>query len=247
MYYLTECLIIKNENQYLREHILTNARAGIDFFYIYDNESTIPVYDYLKETAPELLKICSIERYSAPPDCKNPQSECYKKFLSEHKNGQTWCAFIDTDEIFSGNLKQFCKGCENVANLLIFKGLVIGANNKAFYENKPLKERFNGDIVKRWGYNKNVVQTRFLIEQSAHKSILTPSNFSTIYYPENVRLLHYYYKSLEEYIWKIQRGSAQNTIRHFKNFFDDNKINETDVKILMQKYNIDFDFCTIKK
>ncbi len=246
MYYLTECLIIKNENQYLREHILTNARAGIDFFYIYDNESTIPVYDYLKETAPELLKICSVERFTTPQNCQNVQTECYKTFIKNHADETRWAAFVDTDEQFFGNLKQLCKGCENVANLLIFKGLVIGANNKAFYENKPLKERFNGDIVKRWSYNKNVVQTRFLIEQSAHKSILTPSNFLTVYHPTDVKLLHYYYKSLEEYIWKIQRGSAQNTIRHFKNFFDDNKINETDVKILMQKYNIDFDFCTIK-
>lgn len=224
MHYLSECLIIKNENQYLYEHLKTNARAGIDFFYIYDNASTVPVFDYLKETAPELLNICSVERFTAAPGCENTQTECYKTFIKNHADETQWAAFIDTDEQFSGNLKNLCKGCESVANLLIFKGLVIGANNKAFYENKPLKERFSGDIIKRWGYNKNVVQTRFLIEQSAHKSILKPSNFLTVSYPSDVVLYHYYYKSLEEYIWKIKRGSAQNTVRRFKNFFDDNKI-----------------------
>ena len=64
MYYLTECLIIKNENQRLIEHLKDNAQSGIEHFYIYDNESDVSVETFLKNNAPELLSKCTIDRKS---------------------------------------------------------------------------------------------------------------------------------------------------------------------------------------
>ena len=50
---IAECLLIKNENRYLHEHIINNVRAGIDFFYIYDNNSDEPVKQFLQKNVPK--------------------------------------------------------------------------------------------------------------------------------------------------------------------------------------------------
>ena len=59
-YYLSECLMIKNENQYLHEHIVSDMEAGIDHFYIFDDKSDIPVEKFLSDNHPELLQYCTI-------------------------------------------------------------------------------------------------------------------------------------------------------------------------------------------
>jgi hypothetical protein len=48
---IAECLLIKNENRYLLEHLAYNAAAGVDHFFIYDNLSRTPVADFLRENA----------------------------------------------------------------------------------------------------------------------------------------------------------------------------------------------------
>ena len=37
------CLIIKNENEYLEEWLTHYRSLGVDKFFIYDNNSTIPI------------------------------------------------------------------------------------------------------------------------------------------------------------------------------------------------------------
>ena len=37
------CLIIKNENDYLEEWLIHYRSLGVDKFFIYDNNSTIPI------------------------------------------------------------------------------------------------------------------------------------------------------------------------------------------------------------
>ena len=46
---IAECLLIKNENRYLLEHLAYNAAAGIEHFFIYDNLSDTPVAAFLRE------------------------------------------------------------------------------------------------------------------------------------------------------------------------------------------------------
>ena len=48
---IAEVLLIKNENRYLLEHLAYNAAAGVEHFFIYDNMSSTPVADFLRENA----------------------------------------------------------------------------------------------------------------------------------------------------------------------------------------------------
>ena len=48
-YKLSICAIIKNENVYLEEWLNYYLLIGVEHFYLYDNESKIPIKDTLKE------------------------------------------------------------------------------------------------------------------------------------------------------------------------------------------------------
>ena len=47
---IAECLLIRDENHLLLEHLVCNAVAGVEHFFIYDNMSRVPVVDFLRET-----------------------------------------------------------------------------------------------------------------------------------------------------------------------------------------------------
>ncbi len=49
MDYLSLCLVCKDENNYLAEWLNYHILMGVERFYIYDNDSQIPVRDTLKD------------------------------------------------------------------------------------------------------------------------------------------------------------------------------------------------------
>jgi hypothetical protein len=60
---IAEVLLIKDENRYLLEHLAYNAAAGVEHFFIYDNMSSTPVADFLRENARDFLNICTVAWY----------------------------------------------------------------------------------------------------------------------------------------------------------------------------------------
>lgn len=48
---IAECLLIRDENHLLLEHLAYNAAAGVEHFFIYDNLSDTPVIEFLRENA----------------------------------------------------------------------------------------------------------------------------------------------------------------------------------------------------
>lgn len=239
MRYLSECLLIKNENQYLLEHLKNNVQAGIEHFFIYDNNSSQSVEKFLADY-PELQKICTIEIF---PDTENKQIDCYKHFVDTHRKDSVYCAFVDTDEMFEGNLQDFLQ--QSNETVYEFKGVVHGCNNQALYEDKPLKDRFFDHIITRWSYGKNIVKLSELVTQLPHRSICKSDNVLNCYVTDSLH--HYYYKSFEEFIWKIRRGTIQkNTVRRLQNFFQDNSLPESKVREVLDKYGINLNFHTEK-
>lgn len=240
MYYLSECLIIKNENQYLLEHIKSNVQAGIEHFFIYDNFSEISVKDFLTKNAPELLHKCTIEIFADESTLR--QQNCYAKFLKQHGNKTKWVSFTDTDEIFEGDLQTLCKENENNAGFY-FYGIIHGANGFAFENNnKTLKERFFNDVILSWFYRKSVMQTEFIKIQDIHTTTLNTKKDIIIVkndLNEKVQLHHYYYKSFEEWVTKIKRGSMhKSNLYKIWVFFKDNKINNFQMQQVLKKYNV---------
>ena len=239
MHYLSECLIIKNENQYLIEHLTQNAQSGIEHFYIYDNISDKPVSNFLKENVPELLDLCSIELFSGK---NQAQTECYAKFLADHRHDTQWCAFIDTDEIFDGGLMQLFEANDDYYVLQI-QQTMHGANGEAFYNpTKTMTETFAPHVLQRLSpMTKCVCQITHIVEQSAHNAHIKGDTKRQKFIPANdtCRLHHYFFRSFEEWLQKIQRGAVRSRMSWKLNmFFVENSIPDADRDYLLKKYGL---------
>ena len=90
---LSICAIFKNEAPYLKEWIEFHKLAGVEHFYLYNNNS---FDDYLKVLDPYIKKgeITLID-WPAPPPC---QVSAYADCLNKRKKETRWLAFIDIDE-----------------------------------------------------------------------------------------------------------------------------------------------------
>lgn len=243
-YYLSECLIIRDENQYLLEHLTKGVQAGIEHFYIYDNMSKVPVSDYLHGT--ELSDYCTIEAF---PSTDRTQYDCYKKFVKDHRQDTVWCAFVDTDEMFEGNLIDFCKRHEDII-CLRFQQIMHGANGQAYADyNKTLTERFQDHIITGFSYYKCVVQMEYVLVQLPHFSYVQSNTIPMQKWLMNIpmfnqecQLHHYIFKSFEEWLKKSLRGNVLSIKGHqIKNFFLENTISDKDRDALLEKYNVSLD------
>ena len=249
-YYLSECLIIRDENQYLVEHLKTGIQAGIDHFFIYDNMSTEKVEDFLKNY-PELLEKCTVEIF---PSTDKIQVDCYEKFLNDHRDDTKWCAFIDTDEIFEGDLKKFCERREG--NVCIrFQQVMHGCNGQAYADySKTLAERFKDHTFHDFFYYKCVVQVEYVLAQLAHFSYIYSKDIPESRWladisckEESCKLHHYYFRSFEEWCMKIKRGGVtammRNKIDHFFKIKGNNgsSIPKEDVEDILKKYEVNID------
>lgn len=240
MYYLTECLIIKNENQRLIEHLKDNAQSGIEHFYIYDNESDVSVKSFLENNAPELLSKCTIEVYT--DHSITMQESCYAKFLKEHGKETKWITFIDTDEIYEGDLLSLCKQNENKVAGFYFDGIIHGCNGHVWANDKTMKENFYNDIILKWFYRKCCIQVQYIKTQLVHSTDLNTDKEIVIIKNnpnESVKLHHYYYQSFEEWCLKMKRGSMHRMRAYcIWMFFKYNKIDKNEVAKVLKKYNL---------
>lgn len=238
---IAECLLIKNENQYLSEHLQTNARAGIDFFYIYDNCSIEPVKEFLQRCLPGFVPRCHVETISGA----NLQLYCYKKFLHDYGAEVDYVFFIDTDEILEGNIKAAAEKY-SYAGALIFAPVLHGCNGHIYDNGGGMVARFRDDVIRRRdSWTKCLVKPGAVIRQDVHTTQLrpgfVPQYLSALSFPDAV-LHHYRFRSLEEYIKKILRGSCDaRALFNLKSFFDDNKSiapDSPDVQQLLKKYGV---------
>lgn len=246
MHYLSECLIIKNESQYLLEHLQKNAEAGIEHFYIYDNYSDTPVADFLRDNAPSWLDKCTIELFRGK---KQAQFECYAKFLADHRKETKWCAFFDTDEILEGDLRKLCEESEDVCCLMI-RQILHGSNGFAYYDpSKSMTERFQGHILLKKVMYKTVTQVRHVVMQQQHHAFVDTSVFKTkdsqykyVEWNEECQLHHYYFRSFEEWLIKVKRGNVLTQGGFMvKHFFLENSIADEDRDALLIKYGLKLD------
>lgn len=245
MYYLVECLIIRDENQYLIEHLSKNVQSGIEHFYIYDNKSEVPVRDFLKQydrdNNTNYSSMCTIELFE---DSKYTQVDCYRKFLNDHRQDTKWCAFIDTDEVFEGSLIDLCRHNEDYLCLRIHQ-ILHGANGRAYADfSKTMTELYKPHIIKEPRMVKCVSQVQYVLQQNPHHSLISapiPQNkWLRNVYPYEIEFHHYFTRSFEEWLLKFRRGSVMsNWSWKFKLFFRENTISEEDKEALMKKYGFD--------
>ena len=217
---LSICCIIKNENEYLEEWIKYHLEIGVEHFYLYDNDSKVPVKSTLQKL--QLAGFTTVIRISG----RARQIKAYKDCLRRFGNYSNWIAFIDTDEFIlpkepKGDLPKFLKNYEQYGGLGI-NWLIFGSNGHTKRTFKPQLESFTMRSEEDFVTNKHIktiVQPKYVTGVIGSHSFsfeegkfCVNENFDPITgaFSDNsvnqIQLNHYYCRSMEEYEDKIKRG-----------------------------------------
>lgn len=219
-YYLSVCCIVKDENRYLEEWINYHRRIGVEHFFIYDNESTVPVSETLKEL--NLLEYVTIRKIRG----RSRQVKAYGDCIRRYGENNEWIAFIDVDEFLvpkqtNGDLPLFLKEYEGYGGLGV-NWLIFGSGGHLKRTEESQLKRFIRRSAEDFFPNshiKSIVQPKYV--KSAFKShcfrfkdghycvnenfVRIEDAFSEVSV-QKIQLNHYYCRSYEEYQEKIRRG-----------------------------------------
>ncbi len=261
------CTLGKNENRYIKEFVEHYKNYGVDKIYLYDNndldgekfENVIEYY--IKNKFVEIIDWRGVKGNST---YYGIMDSCYQAYHDQYD----WMIFYELDEFL------YLKNYKNVKTFLIedkfnncgsiqLNWVHMSDNNKIFYENKTLNERFpiKGKNVVKGKHNK-ICFVKTIIR--GHLKNITITNNHIL--SENVRacdgfgkkrpfkrvansypdykynyIKHYYGKSVEEFIEKINRGdllrgNGQEIIEWaIEKFFYINEITPTKIQYIQEK------------
>ena len=238
--------ILKNEGHYLKEWLDYHLLAGVDHFYLYDNDST----DNQAEVAKPYIEAGLVDYISAPG--KVMQMPVYNDAVKRFKFQSRYIAFIDSDEfIFPKTGKSILKtvdeilSCDPKAAALGINWQMFGSNgqDKADYSQGVL-ERFTRRAPTDWtgntrgnGHVKIISNPRRIyFIHNPHCAIYfdefypvnengkiikghVPNAFNIPVTSEKIVINHYYVKSLEEFERKIRRGRCDQPDNNYSMYY----------------------------
>ena len=149
------CAIVKNENLYLREWVEHHKNLGFDKIILYDNnaiDGEFPqqvIFDYVESGYVDVHNVRGVPFYYTK-DSQNHylQPEIYNNCINDYKNEYEWIAFIDVDEFFeietnnihhTFDLMEYDK---SEYDAILVSWMSMG-DTQLYYEDRPIKERFN--------------------------------------------------------------------------------------------------------
>lgn len=243
------CLVTKDRNVDLPEWVLYHLLAGVDHFFIYDNDSKIPVTETL---APEIKSgyVTVIPLHGGMP-----QPRAYKACLSDFREASFWIGFLDDDEFAVrrddlSELKSLLREYESypgvAANWLVFgssghisrpKGLVVenylrraetwydlNRYVKWFVQPQRTLESVNACVMKFANDEVGVNEKRDPVK-------ISMSRHTT----EKIAVHHYYFKSREEWDAKAARPRSRGGKLAVNAFNDhDKNCNKVEDKTLLK-------------
>ena len=247
LYDLAVVAILKNESPYLKEWLDYHLAAGVEHFYLYDNEST----DNQAEVVKPYIKEGLVDYTFAPG--KTMQLVAYNDAIKRFKFQCRYMAFIDCDEFIFPKTNQSI--VEVVDEILSDKpnAAGLGINWQCFGSNgqdnadysKGVLERFTRRAPKDWTldglgnihvktvnnprmidfiYNPHFAkyfEENFSVNENGG---IIPSAFNNPVTAEKIVVNHYHVKSREEFSVKMQRGRADYKI----NTYDSAEFNSYD-------------------
>ena len=212
------CCIIKDEN-YLEQFIIYYHLIGVEHFYIYDNQSKIPIIKRLNHYF--FKNICTI--FEIKGNCQ--QMNAYNHCISYTKNRVNWLLILDGDEFIylkkHKNINQFLDDYKDYyalgLNWLMFgssfhekkqKGLIIDKytyceNNQNQHIKTICKPKYVTYII-----NPHYVETtkpNLIVD--THKRVIS-GPFNKNENSDIAVIYHYWGKSMEDMEEKIKRGRA---------------------------------------
>jgi len=216
-YFLSLCCIIKNE-RYLEEFLIYYRILGVEHFYIYDNESSIPIKDRLKNNFYKNM----ITVIDFPGKCQ--QVKAYNHFLNTYRNDTMWVIIVDGDEYICPkkhfSLRDFLDEYKD-AHAIGINWIMFGTS---FHDKKQ-----DGYLVDKYRYCqssqnqhiKTICKPSYTKRIDIHNVELYDSNkyidpkrniikgpFNHNYTTDIIQINHYCGKSIEEIYDKYNRGNA---------------------------------------
>jgi hypothetical protein len=226
--------IAKNEAPYFQEWIEFHKLAGVQKFYIYDNESD----DNTKEVLKPYIEDGTVEYRFFPGDRK--QVAAYKDCIKKHKNETKWLAIIDIDEFIvpvkHKTILDYLKDCDNYAQIEI-QWVLFGSSGHKTKPNGLVIENFKHRVKQKNSECKSIVNPRKVVFPHIHISEVYGHTCNEIkqtiekrmfqlrgggyfrnseidnFEKDIIRVHHYYGKSYDEYCQKKIRGDAFFTVR----------------------------------
>ena len=236
-YLLSAVAIMKYENDYAPEWVAYHYSAGVDHFYIFDNDFNSGLDTALKPFIDEGIVTL------IPMPGTTMMFHAYNQALSSYKMESKYIAYIDTDEFIMSELSEpISKTVDHLFKILSteeiqssLKGKLpggIGINWKMFgtsnhktkpsglilenylyrgseieEANKHIKTIVNPRVVRQWSNPHFPVYSNGYYNLSQDGKIIHQA-----FYPEKsyspLRIHHYFYKSEEEFMVRLKRKKA---------------------------------------
>jgi len=234
------CAIIKDcYTPYLFEWLKYHRSIGVDYFFIYDNESEMPIGDTLERYFLQGMEGIHVETIVG----NIKQIPAYHKCLEGIKSGALpFCdriAFIDDDEFINcenGNIKETLKEYEEFSGLGI-NWRVFGSSGIKEKTPEGQRVKFTQHTTADFPPNRHIksIVNPFVTEKTAgnphsfiyseghcvnvNKEIIPNALTAPIY--EKIWLDHYFTRSLEEWEEKTKRGRSDlDVARSLSEFYE---------------------------
>ena len=256
------CTVGKDENKYINEFVEHYKNYGIDKIFIYDNNDVDG--ENFQDTLSEYIKIKFIEIVNHRGE-RRIQTKMFQDCYHKNKKKYNWLIFYDIDEFIHlekyNNIKEFLNSkIFQKCNSIYLNFLMHTDNNLYYYDNRSLVERFTETIKnKKYCFGKSIIKGNLKnIRISSVHTLGVQSgrcdgfgNFNNskgkhciIPDYEYNYIDHYYTKSTEEFINKINRGSGifgdRKLVKYAKinDYFSINKITNEKINIIGKKTNL---------
>ena len=256
------CTIGKEENLYVREYVEHYKKYNVDKIFIYDNNEINGekfedvINDYITSGFVEIINIRGKV---------SQQIKVYQKCLNKNKKYFDWLIFYDMDEFIYlkdfNNIKYYLKKSEfNKCQAIQLNMYFHTDNNQLFYQNKTLAQRFPEKIQKRNGVLKTIIRgnisKKIYCPHELTKNLSSCDGFGNFNIKNKGIIItnktdyqyyyidHYSYKSTEEFINKIMRGSAikgfekEMKYRKISWYFGANKITKEKIDLIENLTNL---------
>lgn len=245
MYNLAACIIVKDENKWLREWCAFHKIVGIEKVYMFDNESKEPV----RKTLEKEIKSGFVEVINFPG--KSKQMPAYDYALIHYRKDTLWMAFLDADEFLvpmQGNdLRPVLEPYKAFGGLSVSWRLFGSGGHLthpeeklaietytmgsplSHYENTHCKPVAQPMRVRAFGSNPHYCEFRnpyYSVNEQFQKTPNAWSNHSS----EKIRLCHLVCKSKQDFEKKITHARADAAHLPGKSWNDFEKFNKLAVE-----------------
>ena len=264
------CTLGKEENKYIRDFVEFYEKNGIDTIFLYDNNDidgekfNEVINDYIDKGFVKILnwRGTSKTQFIILDDC-------YRR----NKDNYDWLFFYDIDEYIHlknyTNIKEYLKEKKfNNCQKIYLNWVIHTDNNLIYYDNRSLHERFP-DIEPNTKKKKKGIKYRVKCILRGHnpnnelsyydlvskkfkgcngygkKALLFNRAFTKNPDFENYYIDHYYSKSVEEFVKKVNKGDGffeKKTIykkHRIKRYFNFNEITLEKIEYIEKNTGID--------